>query len=198
MQLAELGLIASALRLCVARHAHAHIPRHSHTQTYALSSDVGSTPEVVFTRSTKSLHFLDADVNIQYQEMYTTMSAARQSTETPCRTQYRTSLQPTNIGPHYHLQAVPSQGWTGKKGANFTSRLSNHSFPVHRPTFHSTATPLIKASSKPSISTPSAGGTPRNHSSFSSSGSHRRQRASRFAVLIIVLILTGAALFIWS
>lgn len=192
MQLAEFGLIASALQLCVARHAHAH----SHTQNYALSSDVGFTPEVVFTRSTKSLHFLKADVNIQYQEVYTTMSAARQSTETPWGKQDRTSLQPTSIGPHYHLQAVPSQGWSGKKDANFTSRLGNHSFPVHRPTSHVTATPLINASLKSSISTPSAGGTPKNHSSFSSSS--RRQRASRFTVLVTILILTGAALFVWS
>ena len=119
MQLADFGLIVSALQLCVARHAHAHMPRDHRAQSYVLSSDVGSTPEAVFTRSTTSLYFLEADVDIQYQGVYTTMSAARQSTETPLGEQYRASLQPTVIGPHYHLQAVPTQGWTGKKRCQF-------------------------------------------------------------------------------
>ena len=197
MQLAEFGLIASALQLCVARHALAHIPRHDHTQSYVLPSGVGSTPEAVFAGSTKSLYFLEADVDIQYQKTYATISAARQSTETPLRKQYHTSLQPTNIVSHYHFPAVPSQWWTGQKGTNSTWRLGNHSFAVYRPTFHSIATPLTNVSLKPSNSRVSAKGTPKSYSSFSSSGSHGR-RASRVAVIVIVLILTGAALSIWS
>lgn len=196
MQLAEFGLITSALQLCVAGHAHSDIPRHNHTHNYALSSDFGSLPKAVSTLSTKSLHFLEADVGTQYQKV--TMSAARQSMETPLGKQYRTSLRPTNIGPHFHLQAVPSQGWTGEKGANFTWRLGNHSSAVHHPTFHSTATPLINASLKRSISMASTRGTPKYHSSFSRSGSSGRRRAPRFAALIIILVLMGAALFIWS
>ena len=197
MQLADIGLIASALQLCVARHAHAHIPPDHRTQNYVLSSDVGSTPEAVFTRSTTSLYFLEADVDVQYQGVYTTMSAARKSTETPLRKQYRVSLRPTVIGPHDYFQAVPTQGWTGKNGTNFTSGFDNHSSLIHRPTFYSIATPLTNASLKPSNARVSAKGTPKSHSSFSSSGSHER-RASRVAVIVIFLILTGAALFIWS
>ena len=70
MQLADFGLIASALQLYGARHAHAHIPRDHRTPSYVLSSDVGSTPEAVFTRSTTSLYFLEADVDIQYHGVY--------------------------------------------------------------------------------------------------------------------------------
>ena len=197
MQLADFGLIASALQLYGARHAHAHISRDHRTPKYVLYSDVGSTPEAVFTRSTTSLYFLEADVDIQYHGVYTTMNAARKSTETPLGKQYRASLRPTVISPHYPFQAVPTQGWTGKNGTNFTSGFGNHSSVVHRPTFYSIATPLTNASLKPSNSRVSAKGTPKSYSSFSSSGSHGR-RASRVAVIVIFLILTGAALFIWS
>lgn len=196
MQLAEFGLIALALQLCDARHAHAHIPRHDHIENYVLSSDARSTPETVFTRSTKSLYFLEADLDIQYQKVYTTMSAARKGRETPLGKQYRANLQPTVIDPHYHIQAVPTQGWTGKNGANFTSGLGNHSSAVHRPTFYSIATPLTNTSLKTSNSRVSAKGTLKSYSSFSSLGSHGR-RASRIAVIVILLILTGAVLSIW-
>lgn len=198
MQLAEFGLIVSALQFCVALHAHAYMPRHDHIQNYVLSSDTYDTPEAVFTQSTKSLYFSEAGVDIQYPKVYTTITAARQNTQTPLGKQYRTSLQPTTIGPHYHLQAVPSQVWTGNKGDSSARRFGNNSSAVHYPTFHSTATPFINASLKPSISTGSAGGTPKYHSSFSSSGSHRGRRTSRFAVFLTILILTGAVLFIWS
>ncbi len=200
MQLAEFALIASASQLCVAHNPHAHthplVPRHKHTPGCALSSDVGCTPQTVVTRTTTSLLFVEADLDIQYQEAYTTMSAARQGMETSLRQQYRAGLQPTNISA-YHPQSVPSQGWTGIHDSNSTGRLGNHS-SVHHPTFHATATPLFHSFLKPSISTGSAGGTPGNIHSFSSSGLHGKQRASRFAVLIIVLLLTGAALRIWS
>ena len=109
MQLADFGLIASALQIYGAHHAHAHIPRDQRTLNYVLSSDVGSTPEAVFPRSTTSLYFLEAGVDIQYHEVYTTMNAARKSTETPLGKQYRASLRPTVIGPHYPFQPVPNR-----------------------------------------------------------------------------------------
>lgn len=200
MQLAELGLIASALQLCVAHHAHAHahtlahIPRHKHTRECALSSDVGCTPKAVITRSTTSILFFEADVDIQYQELDTTTSTVWKDVETALGKQYRAGLQPTNVGSHDHLQAVPSQGWTGRNGANLTWGLDNHSSAIHQATSHITATPLIHHSLKPSMSTASAGGTLGNHNSFSSSGSHGKRSASCFAVLVIVLILAGASL----
>ena len=201
MQLAEFALIASASQLCVAHNPHAHthllVPRHKHTPGCAPSSDVGCTPQTVVTRTTTSLLFVEADLDIQYQEVYTTMSAARQSMETSLGQQYRAGLQPTNISAHYHPRPVPSHGWTGIHDANSTERLGNQS-SVHHPTFHATATPLFHSFLKPSISTGSAGGTPGDIHSFSSSGLHGKQRASRFAVLIIVLLLTGAALRICS
>ena len=110
--------------------------------------------------------------------------------------QYRASLQPTKVGSHGHVQAPPSQGWM-KNVANSTWQLGSHSSADHRPIFHST-TPLTNASIKLASSTAGAGGTLKNYSSFSGSGSHGRRHASRFALLIIVSILTGAALFNWS
>lgn len=198
MRLAEVGLIASTLQLCVARHAHAHahahIPRHKHTQVCALSPEVGCTPEAAFTRTTTSLLFVEADVDIQYQDM---MSAARQSTETSLGKQYPTGLQSTKVGPHYYTQAVPSQGWMERNRANSTWRFGNHSSTIYQHTSHTSATPLPHSFPKPLIATAGAGGTPGDQS-FSSSGLHGKQRASRFAVLIIILIVTGAALFVWS
>ena len=85
MQLADFGLIASALQLYSARHAYAHIRCDHRTPNYVLSSDIDSTPEAVFPQSITSLYFLEADVDIQYHEVYTTMNAARKSTETPLR-----------------------------------------------------------------------------------------------------------------
>ena len=110
MQLADFALIASALQLYGARHAHVHIPRDHRTPKYVLYSDVGSTPEAIFTRSTTSLYFLEADVDIQYHKVYTTINAARKSTETLLGKQYRASLRPTVTSPHYPFQAVPTQG----------------------------------------------------------------------------------------
>lgn len=201
MQLAGFGLIVSALQLCVARHAHvhahAHIPRHKDTTGCALSSEVGCTPKAVSTRTTTSLLFVEADVDLQYQEVYTRTSPAGQGMETALGKQYRAGLLPTNVGPHYQSQHLSSQGWTEINDANSTWRSCNHS-SVHHPTFYATATPLIHSSVKPSISTVSAGGTAGNLHSFSSSGLHGKQGASRFTGLIMILILTGAAVRIWS
>lgn len=198
MQLAGFGLIA-ALQPCEARHAHAqahaHIPRQEHTHGWGLSSDMDCTPEAVFTRTTTSIVFVAADVNTQYQEMYTPASTVRQGMETVMG-KHRVGLQPTQVGTHDHVQAQPSQGWI-ENGANSTWRFGNHS-AVHRPTFYYTATPFTNAYLKQPSSTASAGGAPKEHSSISSLGSHGRRRASRFAVLMIILILTGVALFNWS
>ena len=198
MQLGEIGLIAVALQLCVARHAHKHLPRHKHTQGCALSSDVDCRLETVSTRTTTSLLFLEADVNIQYQEVFTTTSAARRVIGTALGNQYREGPQPTNF--HHQPQTLlPSQGWTERNGTHSIWRFDNYSTRVHRPMFeHITASPLIHSVLKPSTVTASPGGSPGSQGSFSSSGSHRKQRASRFAVLTTILILMGGALFIGS
>ena len=192
MQLAELGLVALVLQFCIARHAHTYLPRHQH------ASDVDSRPAAVFTRSTTSLFTLEADVEIHYQKVLTTISAARPCLETPLGKQYRTDLQPTDFGQHHYLQSISSQGWTGTSSANSTTQSGNRSSPIHRLKFYSTATPLATASLKPSSLKASAGGTPKNFSSFPSSGSHGRRYASRFAVPTMIMILAGAALFGWS
>ncbi len=67
MQLAELGLIVSTLRLCVAYHVHAqvhvHLPRQEHPRGCALSLDIGYTTKAVSTRTIISVLFLEADVD---------------------------------------------------------------------------------------------------------------------------------------
>lgn len=196
MPLAELGLTASTIQSCVARHAHTHThaSRQQRTHSDVLSSDVGYRPDAVFIRTSTSVISVAADVDIQYQRMYTLTSTVRQGIDIALGEQHRASLQPTKVGPHSHIHTLPGQGWIG----NSSRRLGGHSPAIHRPTFHSIATPYTNASFKQPSSTASAGGTPKNYSSFSGLGSHGRRRASRFSVLIIVAILTGIALFRWG
>ena len=200
MQLAEFGLIVSALKLCVARHAHvhahSHIPRLIDTEGCALPSVVGCTPAVISARTITSLLFIEADVDIQYQEMNTGTTARRGMKTAPGKQHHADSL-PTNVGSHHQSQALPSQGWTEVNDINSTWRSGGHS-SVHHLKFYTTATPLIHSSVKPSISTVSAGGTVGNLHGFSSSGLHGKQGASCYTVLTMILILTGVALCIWS
>lgn len=197
MQLAALGLIALKLQLCLASyahaHSHAHIPRHGHTQDCALSSDVGCTSKAAFTRTTTSLLFIEADMNILYPELYTTTSATYHGMETALAKQFGAGFQPTNVRPHHYLQTRPSQGWIAGTQINSSWGLGNRSSPVHHPMFNVTATPVVHGSLKPSISTAPTGGTAGNLHTFSNSGSHGKQRASSFVVVMVILSLAGAS-----
>lgn len=192
MQLGNFGLLA-ALQLCLARYTHVHISSHQDTRNCTISLYIGSTTESVFARSTALFILVEADVDIQYSEVYATMSAASQ--ETPFRKQNRLGLQPTNIASRHYFQAVPSREWTDRNDINLTSRSVNYSFVVHRSTFQSTTTPLLNTSLKSSSSTIRVEETSTNHNSFSSLKSYETRHASRFNVLITILILTGVALF---
>ena len=176
MQLAELGLIA-ALQLCVARHAHAHAHMPRHQQVPA-----------VFTRTTTCLLFVEADLDVQYQEVYT-MTNVAQGMETALGNP-RAGFQPSIVGPHHQPQALPSQGWTETNDVNSTWRVGNYS-SIHNPTSHAIAPLFIHSSLQP-ISPTSTDGALGNLHHFSSSGSNGKQGASRSAVLIRILIL-GAA-----
>ena len=197
MQLAALGLIALKLQLCLASyahaHSHAHIPRHGHTQDCALSSDVGCTSKAAYTRTTTSLLFIEADMKFPYPELYTMTSATYHGMETALAKQFDAGFQPTNVRPHHLLQTRPSQGWIAGTDTNSSWGLGNHSSTVHHPMFNVTATPVVHGSLKPSISTAPTGGTAGNLHTFSNSGSHGKQRASSFVVVMVILSLADAS-----
>ena len=178
MQLAEFGLIA-ALQLCVARHAHlhvhAHMPRHQQAPTLS-------------TRTTTSLLFVEADLDVQHQKVYTTKAALGMETalgNPPA------GFQPSIVGLHHQPQALPSQGWAETNDVNSTWRVGNYSSARH-PTFHAIATSMIHGSLSP-LSPTGTGRTPGDLHNFTSSGSRGKQGASRSAVVIMTLILGAAS-----
>ena len=179
MQLAEFGLIA-ALQLCVARHAHLHVHSHMprHQQAPTLS-----------TRTTTSLLFVEADLDLQYQNVYTTTKTA-QGIETALGNP-RAGFQPSIVGLHHQPQALPSQGWTGTKEVSSTWRVGNYS-SVRHPTFHATATSMIHGSLSP-LSPTGTGRAPGDLHNFTSSGSYGKKRTSRSAVVIMTLVLGAAS-----
>ena len=179
MQLAEFGLIA-ALQLCVARHAHLHVHAHMprHQQAPAVS-----------TRTTTSLLFVEVDLGVQYQKVYTTTKAAL-GMETALGNP-RAGFQPSIVGLHHQPQALSSEGWTETNDVNSTWRVGHYS-SVRHPTFHAIATPMIHGSLSP-LSPTGTGRAPGNLHTFTSSGSHGKQGASRSAVVIMTLILAAAS-----
>ena len=108
-------ILIAALQLCVARHAHLHVHSHMprHQQAPTLS-----------TRTTTSLLFVEADLDLQYQNVYTTTKTA-QGIETALGNP-RAGFQPSIVGLHHQPQALPSQGWTGTKEVSSTWRVGNY------------------------------------------------------------------------